>query len=440
MVKIKNNLKNYKLWLKAKKIIPGGNMLFSKRPELLLPKYWPTYFKKSKGCFVWDLDGNKYTDFSLMGVGTNILGYSNRLINLKVKKVVEQGNMSTLNCYEEVKLTELLLKIHPWADMVKYARSGGEANSIAIRIARASSKKKAVAVCGYHGWHDWYLAANFKNNSEMNNFLITGLKSEGVPKSLKDSIFTFKYNDFESLKKLLNKNKNIGIIKMEVSRNLEPKENFLKKIRHICNKKKIILIFDECTSGFRETFGGLHKKYNVNPDIAIFGKALGNGYAITSVLGKKKIMKNASKTFISSTFWTERIGFVAAIETLKVMKKEKSWSKISNTGDYIKKGWKKIFKKYNYKVHISGLRSIPNFAFESKNLERSTYFTQSMLSKNYLAGNILFVSTSHTKNLVKKYLINFEKTIAELNKIEKKGSIKEKLLGPVKASGFKRLN
>ena len=320
-----------KIWKRAQKIIPGGVMLFSKNPDLYLPNYWPAYYKKTKGCFIWGLDNKKFLDISIMGIGTNILGYNRKEVDHQVKRAINDGNMSTLNSPHEVRLAEKLIELHPWADMVKFARSGGEANSIAIRIARASSGKDNVAICGYHGWHDWYLSANLKNKSNLDTHLMSNLQIKGVPKNLKNQTYTFEYNDFEALKKIV-KNKNIGTIKMEVSRNTPPQKNFLKKVRDIATKNNIILIFDECTSGFRETLGGLHKKYKVYPDMAMFGKALGNGYAITAVIGKREIMEASQKTFISSTFWTERIGPSAALATLKVMEKTKSWQIITKIG------------------------------------------------------------------------------------------------------------
>jgi glutamate-1-semialdehyde 2,1-aminomutase len=270
-----------KLWKRAKKIIPGGNMLLSKRPEMFLPNKWPTYFTKSKGCYIWDLEGKKYTDMSLMGVGTNILGYNHSGVNKAVKEVLNKGNMTTLNCPEEVYLAEKLIKIHPWADMVKFTRTGGEANAVAIRIARAASKKDNIAICGYHGWHDWYLSANLKDNSKLNTHLLKGLDVNGVPKKLKNTIHPFEYNNIIQLKNII-KTENVGTIIMEVSRNYFPKNNFLKKVKDLAKKNNIILIFDECTSGFRQTYGGLHKLFNINTDIAVFGKALGNGYAIVA--------------------------------------------------------------------------------------------------------------------------------------------------------------
>ena len=161
--------KGQKLYSKAKQIVAGGNMLLSKRPEMFLPNLWPSYFSKSKGCRVWDLDGREYFDVSVMGLGTNTLGYGNEEVDEAVKETVFSGNMSTLNCPEEVYLAEKLIKLHPWAQMVRFARTGGEANAIAIRIARAATGKDNVAFCGYHGWHDWYLATNInKKNSIIN--------------------------------------------------------------------------------------------------------------------------------------------------------------------------------------------------------------------------------------------------------------------------------
>jgi glutamate-1-semialdehyde 2,1-aminomutase len=356
------NGKGMALWKRAKRVIPGGNMLLSKRAEMFLPDQWPAYFSKAKGCKVWDLDGREYVDMSIMGVGTNILGYGHPEVDEAVSRVIKDGNMSSLNCQEEVILAEKLIELHPWADMANFARSGGEANAIAIRIARAASKKDNVAICGYHGWHDWYLAANIQSENNLDAHLLSGLDTAGVPRNLKNTVFPFLYNDFEGLLKIVNENQ-IGTIKMEVMRNQEPKDDFLKKLRDLASERGIILVFDECTSSFRETFGGLHKKYGIDPDIAVFGKALGNGYAITAILGRREIMEVAQSTFISSTFWSERIGPAAAIKTLEVMEREKSWETITQIGSTIKDGWQRIALKYKLDIVLSGLPSLANFSF-----------------------------------------------------------------------------
>ena len=428
-----------KLWKRAKRIIPGGNMLLSKRPEMFLPNQWPTYFSKAKGCKVWDLDGNEYIDMSIMGIGTNILGYGHEEVDEAVIKTAKSGNMSTLNCPEEVYLAERLVELHQWSDMVRFARSGGEANAIAIRIARAASGRDKVAVCGYHGWHDWYLSANLGNDKGLDGHLLPGLEPNGVPRNLKGSVFPFNYNNFEELEALV-KIHDIGVIKMEVQRSNVPKDNFLKKVRKLATEREIILIFDECTSGFRETFGGLHKKYDIEPDMAMFGKAMGNGYAITAVIGRREIMEAAQSTFISSTFWTERIGPTAALKTLEVMEREKSWKKITETGGEIKNRWQQLADNHELKISHWGIPALTGFTIESKNaLAYKTLVTQEMLSKGYLAGNCVYVCTEHSSEILEGYFEGLDKVFSLINECENGRNVHELLNDGICHSGFKRL-
>lgn len=431
--------KGQKLYSKAKQIVAGGNMLLSKRPEMFLPEQWPSYFSKSKGCEVWDLDGKKYID-TLMMPGTNSLGYNYEEIDEAVKETINNGNMSTLNAPEEVELTERLVELHPWADMARFARSGGEANSVAIRLARAASGKDNVAFCGYHGWHDWYLASNLSDSKGLDGHLLPGLDPHGVPKNLKDSVHPFEYNNFDKLEEIV-KTKNIGVIKMEVYRNKEPENNFLHRVRKLANEHNIVLVFDECTSGFRKNFGGLHKLYDVEPDVAMFGKALGNGYAVTAVLGKREVMQAAEKSFISSTFWTERIGSSAALATLKAMDKEKSWEKITSTGESINKEWIKLSQEYELPITISGLAALTTFTFKSKNaLAYKTLITQEMLKKGYLAATAVYVCTAHTPEIIKTYLENLKPLFQTIKECEEGRDVMKLLEGPIAHSGFKRLN
>jgi len=429
-----------KLWKRAKNIIPGGNMLLSKRAEMFLPDQWPTYFSKAKGCNVWDLDGQKYIDMSIMGIGTNILGYGHPEVDAAVHTTIENGNMSTLNCPEEVLLAEKLIEIHPWADMVRFARSGGEANAIAIRIARAASGKDKVAVCGYHGWHDWYLSANLGDDESLSGHLLPGLDPKGVPQNLKGTVFPFNYNDYKQLLEIVNR-EDIGVIKMEVVRNKGPEDNFLHKVRQLATERGIVLIFDECTSGFRQTFGGLHKMYGVEPDMAMFGKALGNGYAITATIGRREVMEAAQSTFISSTFWTERIGPTAALKTLGVMEREKSWDTITKTGLDIRSGWQKLADDCELKIEHWGLPALTGFSFQGENaLAYKTLITQEMLANGYLAGNSVYVCTEHTKELVDEYLEMLNPIFRKIKECEEGLDVMSLLKGPICHAGFKRLN
>lgn len=429
-----------KLWKRAKRVIPGGNMLLSKRAEMFLPERWPAYFSKAKGCRVWDLDGNEFIDMSIMGIGTNTLGYGHPEVDAVVREVIDKGNMATLNCPEEVYLAEKLVSMHPWADMVRLARSGGEANAIAVRIARAASGKDKVAVCGYHGWHDWYLAANLADDSSLDGHLLPGLDPKGVPRNLRGSIVPFKYNDFDTLE-LLTRDREIGVIKMEVARTFAPHNDFLARVRKLATDRGIVLIFDECSSGFRQAFGGLHKLYGVEPDMAMFGKTLGNGYAITATIGRREIMEAAQSTFISSTFWTERIGPAAALKTLEVMERVKSWEIITAIGSSVGARWQALAKTYGLQLELNGIPALLGFSMASANmLKYKTLITQEMLKKGYLAGTSIYPCIEHSPELVDRYFADIEPLFALIRECEDGRPIDPLLEGPVAHSGFQRLN
>ncbi len=434
--------KTQSTWKKAKKIIPGGNMLLSKRPEIFLPGKWPAYFKKTYGCHVTDLDNKDYLDMSLMGVGTCVLGYSNSEVDKAVINNIKKGNMSTLNCEEEYLLSKKLLSINKWADMVRFARTGGEANTIAVRIARAAidQNKQNIAICGYHGWHDWYLSANIKNKKNLDQHLLSGLSTKGVPNNLKGTVYPFNFNNVDQLEKIVRKN-NIGIIKMEIFRSNPPSKEFLDAIKQLRSKYNLILIFDECTSGFRETYGGLHKKFNIFPDICVYGKALGNGYGITAIVGKKNIMNSAQQTFISSTFWTERVGPTAALKTLEIMQRIKSWKIISKKGKYFKERLKKLGEKYSLPLNIFGSDGIPSFKFDCKNnLKYKTFITQEMLKSKILASNVIYICVKHDLKKFNLYFDCLDTIFQKIAKCENGYKIDKLLEGPVCHTTFQRLN
>ena len=433
-------MKGQLLYKKAKKIIPGGTMLLSKRPEMFLPDNWPSYFSKTKGCKIWDLDGHEFIDMSIMGIGTNTLGYSNSEVDNAVMEVVKNGNMSTFSCPEEVYLAEKLIEINPWAQNVRFCRAGGEANALAIRIARAASGRDKVAICGYHGWHDWYISVNHNSKNGLDNHLLPGLKPKGVPKNLKNTVFPFNYNDFKQLELICDQNE-IGVIKMEVVRNFGPKNNFLQKVRNLATQKNIVLIFDECTSGFRETYGGIHKKYSVDPDLAMFGKTIGNGYALTAVVGRREVMSSVEDTFISSTFWTERIGPTASLKTLEIMKRINSWKIITEIGKKVRNSWGEISERNNIKINISGIPALSTFSFEHNNLVLQTFVTQEMLKRGFLSSDKFYASIAHDNDTLDKYFNSLDDVYNLLSKyVHDINQVKKMLDNPIRHSGFKRLN
>ena len=433
--------KGQKIWEKAKKIIPGGNQLLSKRPERFLPGLWPTYYSKAKGCEVWDLEGNRYYDFAQMGVGSCILGYADPDVNRAVIHAVHNGSMSSLNCYEEVELAEQLIDLHHWSDMVRFARTGGEACAIAVRIARAASGKNKIAFCGYHGWHDWYISANIRKGSNLDDQLLPGLKPKGVPTELEDTALPFRYNHIEDLESIVNcYGDEIGVIIMEPQRSDPPKEDFLSKVREIANKIHAVLVFDEVTSGFRINFGGVHLTYGVDPDIAVFGKALGNGYPISAIIGRQSIMDVAQDTFISSTYWSERVGFVAALATLGKMMEKNVQDKLIYYGKLLNQGWSNLAEKYGIKIKISGLEPLTHLSFiENESAGLQTLYAQIMLGKGYLVGDSVYTTFAYTDEIINQFISDSEFAFAKLKEAINKGDVCSCLKGDIKNAGFARL-
>lgn len=428
-----------KLWKRATKVIPGGNMLLSKRTEQHLQKGWPSYFSRAKGCRVWDLDENEYIDTGIFGIGTNILGFGYAKVDEAVMRVIQNGNMSTFNCPEEVYLAEQLVEMHPWSGMARFTRSGGEACAVAVRIARAYSGKSTVAFCGYHGWHDWYLSANLSEDSALDGHLLPGLLPAGVPRGLAGTARPFEYNNLESLRKIMEAD-DVGVIFMEVQRGMEPDHGFLEGVRNIATKKNAVLIFDECTSGFRKTFGGLHLDYGVSPDITVLGKTLGNGYAINAILGTTQVMQSAQDTFISSTFWTERIGPTAALATLAAMEEEDAPARIHNIGLKVKSIWSSIGREVGLNVITAGVPSLATYLIDGFDpIVTKTFVTQEMLKRGFIAGNSLYASIEHTDEILERYGSNMLEVFKLISKSDGTEELQKLLDNGPAQSGFQRL-
>jgi len=434
--------KSQDLYVQAKKIIPGGTQLLSKRPEQFLPDYWPAYYKKAKGCKVWDLDDKEYIDASYMGIGANTIGYADDDIDSAVKNVVDAGNMTTLNPPEEVELAQKLISLHPWAQMARFSRSGGEAMMVAVRIARAATGRDIVLFCGYHGWHDWYIAANLSDDSALDGQLLPGLKPAGVPRHLKDTSFPFNFNNKTEFQNLLIKYKDkIAAVVMEPIRNAEPEEGFWECIQSETGKSGIALIIDEVTAGWRLNLGGAHLLYSIEPDIAVFAKGMSNGYPMAAIIGKKKYMDAAQDSFISSTYWTERIGPTAALATIQKMERHKVQEHLVNIGKIVQNGWNGIAKKTGLSIHVGSIYPLSHFDFQDKEpLVLKTLFTQEMLERGYLATNSFYCSFAHTEDIVQRYLDTVEEVFSLIKKSIDENTSGKLLKGSVCQTGFKRLN
>jgi glutamate-1-semialdehyde 2,1-aminomutase len=420
--------------------IPGGTQLLSKRPEQFAPGQWPRFYSRAKGVEVWDLDGRRFIDMSITGVGTCALGFADDDVNAAVRAAVDRGSMSTLNCVEDLVLADLLVELHPWAEMVRYARTGGEALSIAVRLARAATGRSAVAFCGYHGWSDWYIAANLADSRELDGHLLPGLDPAGVPHQLHATALPFRYNETDDLRRIVaDRGPELAAIVMEPVRGSSPAPGFLEEVRRIATECGAVLIFDEVTSGLRLNTGGAHMTYGVHPDVAVFAKALGNGYPMAAVIGIAAIMEAAQRSFISSSYWTELIGPTAAIATLTKHRRLDVGARLVEIGSRVQQGWLSAAAATGLQIAVSGIAPLSHLGFEYQPQATATLYTQLMLDRGYLAGKAFYASYAHEDEAIEDYLIAVGESFATLADAVATESVETRLRGPVAQTGFARL-
>jgi glutamate-1-semialdehyde 2,1-aminomutase len=430
-----------KLYARARKLIPGGTQLLSKRPEMFLPDEWPAYYSRARDAEIWDLDGRRYIDMSHFGVGACILGFADPDVDQAVIGAIKAGTMSTLNCPEEVDLAELLLELHPWAEMARFCRGGGEAMAITARIARAATGREKIAFCGYHGWHDWYLAANLSEDHALDGHLLPGLEPTGVPTGLTGTMLPFHYNRIEEFRRLVAEHgRELAAVVMEPAREEGPAPGFLEEIREVSRQIGAVLAFDEVTSGWRMNTGGIHRTYGIDPDIATFAKAMGNGYPMAAVIGTRSVMEASQRTFISSTYWTEKIGPVAALATIRKHRDRNVPRHLNTVGDRIQASWRAAALRAGLRIRVTGIPPLSHFSFESANAKAlMTLFTQEMLDRSFLASDSFYASYAHQSEHLDAYGTALEEVFTLLARAEESGDVTQLLRGPIKHSGFQRL-
>lgn len=424
------------LYRKALGLIPGGTQLLSKRPEIFLPDQWPTYYSRCDGVTVWSLEGRPYIDMSISGVGACVLGYADPDVDAAVRRAIEQGSMCTLNCPEEPELAELLAELHPWAAMARFTRSGGEAMAVAVRIARAHTGRERVAFSGYHGWHDWYLAAALGNPHALDDHLLPGLEPAGVPRALSGTAVALPSTGLEAV--LEREGPRLAAIVVEPVRTGHEDRGFLERLRVAAERHGAVLIFDEITSGFRLSCGGAHLTRGVDPDVAVFAKGISNGYPMAAVLGKAEVMQAASRCFISSTSWTERIGPAAALATIRKHRRLKVHEHLVAVGERVREGWARSAERHGLKIRIGGIAPLSLLTFEVGEMSGAvqTLFTQEMLDRGFLAGRAFYASYAHQVSHVDSYLAAVEDVFAGLARAIAEGSIRSRLRGAVASAGL----
>jgi glutamate-1-semialdehyde 2,1-aminomutase len=430
------------LYRKAKTLIPGGTQLLSKRPEMAAPDQWPAYFREARGCETWDLDSRHYYDCGAHGIGSTLLGFRDPDVTRAVQRRVALGSLCTLNPPDEVELAERLCAIHPWAQQARFTRTGGEAMAVAARIARATTDRSAVAVCGYHGWHDWYLAANLGENDALNGHLLPGLDPLGVPRELRGTNFTFPYNDREQLDRIIREHGHrLAAVVMEPCRHRDPEPGFLEYVRDHAHRAGALVVFDEITIGWRLCYGGAHLRLGINPDIAVFGKTLSNGHLMGAIIGTRDAMEGAHGSFISSSYWTEGVGPAAALATLEKMGRIDVPTHCQRIGALVQQAWKDHGKAHRLPVTVGDVYpALAHFAFDhEQSAELKTLYVQCMLDRGFLAGTAIYVTLAHTEEIIASYIAAIDEVFGEIAEALRQGNVTKRLRGPVAHSGFKRL-
>lgn len=437
-----SNPTGWSFYERAKRLIPGGTQLLSKRPENFLPGGWPCYYSRAKGCRVWDLEGRELIDMTLNGIGSCLLGFADDDVNAAVKDCIDRGSMSTLNAPAEVTLAETLLEIHPWARRVRYARSGGESMMIAVRIARAFTGRSGIALCGYHGWGDWYLAANLGADRSLDGHLLPGLQPEGVPRELTGTVRTFRYNRLDELEALLAEGFRPAAIVMEPLRHADPAPGFLEGARDAARRAGAVLIFDEITAGWRFHLGGVHRRLGVEPDVAVFAKGMSNGFPMAAVVGTEPVMQASQGSFISSTYWTEAIGPTAASATIAKMRRVNLPERLRNAGLRVREGWVRLGEKHRLGLTVAGWPALGTFSLACPTDQAAalrTLLTQEMLDRGFLATTAFYATLAHDEPVIDRYLSALDEVFSILSTALTTGTIASRLRGPVAHSGFARL-
>jgi glutamate-1-semialdehyde 2,1-aminomutase len=356
--------RSMELYRKALELIPGGTQLVSRRPTRYANGVSPVYAARARGARFWDVDGNEYIDWA-SGIGAIILGYCDPVVDEAVREQIGLGTTYSVNHELEIELAEELGRTIPCAQMVRYAKCGGEACAIAVRIARGVTGRDTVLFCGYHGWHDWYLAANLDADAHLSAHLFPGIEPTGVPKALAGTALPFPYGDLDALGQRLDDLKGrVAAVVMEPLRSELPPPGYLEGVRALCDRYGVLLVFDEVSCGFRLRLGGVQEYAGVTPDLAVFAKSISNGYPMAAVVGLRDVMEPSARMFISSTYWSDTIGLRAALTTICELRRREVPAQLDRLGTEIQARLNAAADETGAPVRCLGLSVHPGLRFE----------------------------------------------------------------------------
>jgi len=435
--------KSLKLYQRAGELIAGKTHLFSRRAELHALGISPVYSERQQDGHFWDVDGHEYIDFNL-GAGAVLLGHAFPSVVRAVQDQAARGTGLSVNHPLEVETAELLAQIVPCAEMVRFCKGGGEANVIAVRIARAATGKDKVVFCGYHGWHDWYIAANLSSATTLEGHLLPGISPLGIPSALAGTILPFEYNSLASLETVLDTYRGeVACVIMEAARTYLPQPGFLEGVRKLTQKHGVVLIFDEVVTGFRAALGGAQEYYGVTSDMATFAKAVSNGFALGAVVGRREVMEVAEDSFISSVYWAEATGLAAGKATLTEYIAQDVCGAVRRFGEAFVEGIRRAIEHCGLPIRVVGLPSFPSFVFDDIDPIRRdqlvTLYMQETAKRGLYGGPGYSFCFRHTEADLECGLEILRAVFAMLRKALDDGDIVKFLECPVRQSSFRRL-
>lgn len=429
-------------WQRARAAISGGTGLLSKRAEQFDPQTWPAFFSRCRGCEVWDANGRRHLDF-VGGVGAVLLGYADPGVDAAVRRRVAAGSYCSLASTDELELAERLLALHPWAGRVRFARGGGEALAVAVRVARAATGRSGVAFCGYHGWHDWYLAANLGETDALHGHLLPGLEPAGVPAELRGTAVPFRYNDLASLDAALARlGGNLAAVVMEPMRSQQPQGDFLAEVARRCRAAGAVWVIDEVTSGLRYGFPGAMARLGLEPDVAVYAKAMSNGYPFAAVVGRAAIMDAADRSFISSSYWTDGIGPAAALAVLRTMETENVFAAVWEKGARLQTALQTLATRHTRcRATIGVMPPTPHLAFDlgAQTAAARTLYTRRLAARGVLASSVCYVMHAHDDAATAHFLAAADETLGEIADLLARGDLEAAVGRTTAAGGFARL-
>ena len=404
---------------RAENTIPLGSQTFSKSRTQYPVGISPLFIERAQGSYVWDIDGNKYIDL-VSSLASVTLGYGDKRVYSAVNAQLKKGVTFSLPGIIEAEVAELICHLVPSAEMVRFGKNGSDATSAAVRLARAYTSKDHVAVCGYHGWQDWFIGSTTRN--------------KGVPSVVSELTHPFPYNDLSALKDLLENNSQIACIVMEPMNSVFPAAGFLEGVREISTKYGVVLIFDETITGFRFAKGGAQELFGVVPDLATFGKGIANGFPLSAVAGRREIMMEMEEIFFSGTFGGELLSLTAAKSVLTLLEKSDFTQTLAMQGEKLTSKVEKSLIAHSLQdvLQLSGHPTWRFLNWKSRNgfteNEIKTYFLQGIFSRGLLMLSTHNISLAHSDRIINRIVGIYDKTLQDMSSTINNGSLREKLL------------